>query len=502
MELLRMQAADLTHLTPELAIIATMFVLTIIDLVLPKQINRNLIGWLALAGIIVSAVFVLTKFSDEQSVQLLANSYRVDDFGNLFKLLFLGGTGLIVFMSLGSMKEKEIPHLGELYYLLLPALLGAMVMVSSGDLITLFVGLELLSITSYILVGMRKHNIQSNEGAFKYIVLGAIASAFILYGISFVYGMTGTTDFSSIRSTLFEHFDEYGAMIYLSFFLMLAGFAFKIAAAPFHQWAPDVYQGAPLPVAAFLAVVSKGAAIALLFRIVYLIYFGVGSEEMPLTDDVFLTLSVLAASAMIIGNFMALRQRNMRRLLAYSGVANAGYLLVPIVFQLTTFHVNNFSELYYYLVAYFLMNIGAFAVIWAVSEAAGHDEMSGFAGMYYRAPWTSLAMVLLVLSLAGLPVTGGFFGKLFILLGAVHNQMYWLAIIMILTSAVSFYFYFAIVRQMFMRSSEVESDVRPTIPQAITIWLCAGLGVVMGFFPQWLLERINGVFTLMGDLFF
>ncbi len=501
MEFLRLHFADLQHLTPELTIIITMFLLTVIDLLLPKRFSRTLIGVLGLVGVIIAIVFVVTKLSDEP-VSLLANSYRVDDFGNLFKLLFLGGTGLIIFMSLGTVKEEEVPHVGELYYLLLPALLGSMVMVSSGDLITMFIGLELLSITTYVLVAMRKKNMKSAEGAFKYVVLGSIASAFILYGMSFVYGMTGTTNLSGMTEVLYQNFDSYSTLIYLSFFLMLAGLAFKIAAAPFHQWAPDVYQGAPMPVTTFLAVVSKGAAIAMLFRILYMIYYSLGTEELPFTDDMFLVISVLAAAAMIMGNFLALRQRNLKRLFAYSGIANAGYLLVPIAEQLTNFHVNNMPELYYYLVAYFLMNIGAFAVITVVTSASGHEEMSSFEGLYHRAPWTAVAMLVLVLSLAGLPITGGFFGKFFILLGAVHNGLYWLAIIMIVTSIASYFYYFAIVKQMFMRASELDKPVKLTVSQAITIWLTAGLSILMGLFPQLLLGWVHDNFSLITGFFF
>lgn len=503
MELVRLQAADLWHLTPELAIVISAVILTVLDLVLPKRISRGFIAWLTLVGILISAVLVITKLGDEP-VNLLNNSFRVDDFGNLFKLLFLGGTGLIVFMSIGAMEQEEVPHKGEFYYLLLPALLGAMVMVSSGDLITLFVGLELLSISSYILVGMRKKKIKSTEGAFKYVVLGSIASAFILYGISFVFGMTGTTNISELRTSgvLFMNVDAYGALIYLSFFLMLAGFGFKIAAAPFHQWAPDVYQGAPMPITAFLATVSKAAAIAMLFRVTYMIYFGVSSEAFPVSDDMFLVFAVLAATAMIVGNAVALRQRNMKRLLAYSGVANAGYLLVPLAVQFSMFNMNNFSELYYYLLAYFLMNIGAFAVISAISKVSGHEEMRGFAGLYYRAPGLAVAMVILVLSLAGLPVTAGFFGKLYILIGALHMDLYWLALIMIITSVVSYYYYFAIVKQMFMRADAKETPVQLTLPQNITIWLCAGLTVLLGFFPQWVIGQIHNFFGIAQDFFF
>jgi NADH-quinone oxidoreductase subunit N len=500
MDQLHLHISDLSYLAPELSLVICAIVLTLIDLVLPKQVSRTLIGWLTLVGIVVSAIFIVIRLGDDP-INLLNNSYRIDDFGNLFKLLFLGGTGLIIFMSLGSLNSDEIPHKGELYYLLLPAVLGAMIMTSSGDLITLYVGLELLSITTYILVGMRKKNQQSNEAAFKYIVLGSIASAMILYGMSFIYGMTGSTNMAEIGRILVDNYESYQAMIYLSFFLILAGLGFKIAAAPFHQWAPDVYQGAPIPIAAFLAVVSKGAAIALLFRIVYLIYFGVGDpNSMPISEDIFLVLTVLAAAAMIIGNLIALRQRNMKRLLAYSGVANAGYLLVPIAAQLSMFHWNNFSELYYYLIAYFLMNIGAFAVFTAVSKASGNEEMSGYAGLYYRAPWTAVAMIVFILSLSGFPITGGFFGKLFIMFGALNMDLYWLAIIMIITSVLSFYYYFAIIKQMFMRSASTAMDMVVSVPLAITIWICVVLTVLMGLFPQWLLEAINNIFTVVNDL--
>lgn len=500
-QLLRLQFSDLQYLLPELTIVIVAVLLSIIDLLLPKRVSRNTIGVIALVGIAAAVLFVARAMNVDEPITLLAGSYRVDDFANLFKLLFLGGTGLIIFMSIGSINKEEIPHVGEFYYLLLPAMLGAMIMVSSADLITLFVGLELLSITSYILVGMRKKSQKSAEGAFKYIVLGSIASAFILYGMSFLYGMSGSTNLIEIGRGLHENFQAAPAVIYLSFFLMLGGFAFKIAAAPFHQWAPDVYQGAPTPVAAFLAVVSKVAAVAVLLRIIYMSYFGLGmNSHLPLSDDIFFSLALLAATAMILGNFIALRQRNMKRLLAYSGVANAGYLLVPLAAQISLFHFNVFAELYYYSVAYFLMNIGAFAVIMVVGKAAGHDEMSGFAGLYYRAPWTAFAVVLLVLSLAGLPITAGFFGKLYILLGALQMEMYWLAVIMIVTSVISFYYYFAIVKQMFMRGSGDTQRLPLTAPLAITIWICALGGVVLGMFPQWLLSQIDKIFSFIMDL--
>jgi NADH-quinone oxidoreductase subunit N len=359
-EQLRFHAADLLHLLPEISLVATAIILSLLDLIMPRTVSRTFIGWLSLAGIIISACFVIAQMNPAEPIGLLNQSYRIDDFGNILKLVFLTGTALVTFMSLGAIKQDDIPHIGEYYYFLLPAALGGMIMASSGDLITLYVGLELLSITSYLLVAMRKKDRNSNEGAFKYIVMGGISSAIILYGMSFLYGMAGSTNLTEIATALSTSFDSYQPLIYVSFFLLLAGFGFKIAAAPFHSWAPDVYQGAPTPVTAFLAVVSKAAGFAILFRIFYVLFaFSSFKDDNPIQHDVFLSLSVLAAIAMISGNFIALKQTNMKRLLAYSGIANAGYLLVPISSYFSLVHFSNFSEFIYYLIAYLFMNIGA-----------------------------------------------------------------------------------------------------------------------------------------------
>jgi NADH-quinone oxidoreductase subunit N len=498
-----------------LTLVISAIVLSIIDLLMPKRMTRTLIGWLSLVSILISAGFVIQQlgvkfdfsaFAFTQlvpvRVDLLHYSYHVDVFGGFLKLLFLVATGLIVLMSIGSIKKAEIPDTGEFYYFLLPALIGGMIMVSSADLITLFIGLELLSITSYILVGMRKLNGRSNEAAFKYIVQGGIASAMILYGMSFLYGISGSTNLMEINSAMAQTSGSFTALIYVAFFLLLAGLGFKIAAAPFHSWAPDVYQGAPTPVTAFLAVVSKGAAIALLFRLVYQLFNGVkGTAGQPIYSDVMFTLAVLAAIAMVVGNVLALRQRNFKRLLAYSGVANAGYLIVPIAAEFGLVHYTNYSEFTFYLLAYAFMNIGAFAIFAMIENAADTEQTKGFSGLYYRAPWTAFAMVVLVLSLAGFPVTGGFFGKLFIILGALETGKYWLVAIMIGASVLSFYYYFGLIRQMFMRSDIELPDLKPTLPLAFVIWICTAGTLLLGFFPQVVLNYIQSIFSLGKDLF-
>ena len=499
----RLQVSDLAYLAPELTLVIAAVVFSLLDLAMPRDFNRSAIGWLTLVALAGSAAFVAMQLGVEQPISLLNQSYRVDDFALVLKLVFLVGTAIAVLISLG-MKKEDLggEDVGEYYYFYLPATLGAMVVASSADLIMLFVGLELLSITTYVMVGMRKRVSVSSEGAFKYVVMGGISSAFILYGMSFLYGLTGSTNLLEINGALREGgIDQFAALLYMAFFLMLTGIGFKIAAAPFHAWAPDVYQGAATPVAAYLAVVSKAAGFALLFRLFYTGFFQVGTEQYPLHDDMFLALSVLAATAMIVGNAMALRQQNVKRLLALSGVANAGYLLVPVVAQVGLFHVSGYAELVYYLIAYLFMNMGAFAALAIVSRASGHDEVSGFAGLYHRAPGTAFAIVLLVLSLAGIPVTGGFFGKLFILLGAVEMKLFWLALVMIVTSVVSFYYYFGLIRQMFMRSGPEESTL--SIPPAlgVALWVSAIAGVLLGFFPGPVLNALEQWFRFTTDFF-
>ncbi|TXK75090.1 NADH-quinone oxidoreductase subunit N [Paenibacillus sp. N3.4] len=499
MEQLRLHVTDLAHLLPELSLVATAIILSLLDLILPNRVNRSLIGWLSLVGVAISAIFVILQLNPSEDIQLLNLSYRVDDFSNLLKLFILTGTGFVILMSLGFVKEKDIPHVGEYYYFYLPAALGAMIMSSSGDLITLYVGLELLSITSYLLVAMKKRDHQSNEGAFKYLVMGGISSAIILYGMSFLYGMVGSSNLAQIGAALPSLIPAYEPLLYVAFFMLLAGFGFKIAAAPFHSWAPDVYQGAHTPVTAFLAVVSKAAGFAILFRVFYLLFGFSSFESSSLQADVFLAISVMAAIAMVAGNFIALKQTNMKRLLAYSGIANAGYLLVPIGTYFSATHTANFSEFIFYLIAYLFMNIGAFAVLMIIEQAEGHTELKGFSGLYYRAPLTALAMVLIVLSLAGLPVSGGFFGKLYIILGTMQTHQYWLGALMILTSVASLYYYFNVVRQMFMRIDYEPVEVKIPVPLGITVWLCALVGLALGFIPHVILRGIESIFVLTTD---
>lgn len=500
---------DMLYLAPEFMLAAMFLFLVVLDLFLPKRVNRKFTGWLTLAGILASLLLVVLRMLDmnqggasADSIHLLSNSYRIDDFASLLKIVFLTGTALIILLAIGSDRdEEEITDKSEYFYLVLPALMGAMMMASSGNLVTLYIGLELLSITSYVLVGIRRKSTLSAEAAFKYVITGGISSAMVLFGMSYIYGITGSVDLGVIGDALPRAMQDFKALAYVGFLFMIAGFGIKIAAAPFHAWAPDVYQGAPTPVSAFLAVIAKGAALAAIFRVMFSTsLFSAAGEAAKISNDLFLVLLVLAAAAMLVGTTAALKQRNVKRLLALSGVANAGYMLVPIGISITMVHSSNFSEFVYYLVAYLFMTIGAFAVFTVVSRASGHEELKSFAGMYYRAPWTAAAMVVFILSLSGLPISGGFFGKLFILLGAANAKAYWLVAVIVVSSVISYYFYFGIVRQMFMRSGEENNEVRISGATGVVIWLCAAATIALGIFPGPLMQWIDAIFSIKGDL--
>ncbi|MFC7440049.1 NADH-quinone oxidoreductase subunit N [Laceyella putida] len=480
---------DLRVMAPEWVIVSAAALLSIIDLLLKESTSRKWIGWLGLVAVAVAGFCVAVSFG-HKPYQILADTYRIDSFSLMFKEILLAGTAGVFLFSLMQGEEEWKTREGEYYYLLLTALLGGMVMVSSADLITLFVGLELLSLSSYILVGIRKERVQPNEAAWKYVVLGGVSSAFILYGMSFVYGMTGSTNLFEINQRFAEGLSGQGSLyIYLSLFLMMVGFGFKIAVAPFHTWAPDVYQGASTPIAAFLAIVSKTAALAFIIRILLIAYSPLMGDQswMEVVSRLFM---IVAALSMILGNTIALKQTNAKRLMAYSSVAQAGYLIVPFAtVGLVPFDL--FPSLLFYLVAYLFMTLGAFVVIECVSKERGNEEISAFAGLHRRSPWLAAAMTLFLISLAGLPLTAGFFGKFYLITSAFVSSQKWLAAVMILTTIVSYYYYFGIVRQMYFRPPCSEAKVAVPWVAVVVILLGVGGTIGLGLFPEPLLTAIS-----------
>lgn len=472
-------------MAPEFIILIVATGLSLIDLFLPKRVDRKIIGWIGFAGIVL-AIISLVGLLDKEVTTILYDTFRLDAFAKVFKLLLLAGAALVIVLAISyEPKEGMQEYRGEFFYLLMAALLGAMVMSSSGDLITLFVGLELLSMSSYILVGLRKTNLQSNESAMKYVINGSIATAITLFGLSYLYGITGTTNLQEMAEFLpLINDNQYLYLLGIAFFMVFVGLSFKIATAPFHMWAPDVYQGAPTPVTAFLGVVSKTAGFIIIIRVLLSIfaYIHNGVTQEPLLVNVQIYLAVIAGITMIVGNVVALRQRNVKRLFAYSSIAHAGYILVA----LATLSVFMFDIVWYYLLAYGLMTIGAFAVIQVVTEKSDSEDISQFAGLYRRSPALAIMMGIFILSLAGIPATAGFIGKLNIFIGAfaVEPGFFVLGSIMIATTIVSYFYYFGVMTQMFFRPPATETKIKVAPAMMIVIFICALATVVFGLFPN------------------
>lgn len=483
---------------PEFIILGTVALLVILDLFLGKSFDRKLFGWIAIAAI-VSAGIALVGMLDAPVESILNDTYRLDSFGKAFKLILLAGSVFVMLLAMNyNPKDGFAEYKGEFFYLFLAALLGGMVMSSSGDLITLFVGLELLSIPSYILAGMRRNQLASNESAMKYVINGGISSAITLFGMSYVYGLSGSTNLIAIARTLSTNADSQHIYILgLAFFMIFVGLSFKLAAAPFHMWAPDVYQGAPTPVTAFLSVVSKAAGFIILVRIMFTVFLMAASDgpgTMPILFKLQDYIAFLAAATMIIGNVIALRQRNIKRLFAYSSIAHAGYILVAF----TSLNYLTFDAIWFYLVAYLFMNMGAFAVIQLMSETTGSEEIKDFAGFYKKAPVLAASFGILLLSLAGFPGTAGFIGKVNIFMSAFNdksNPHYVLASIMIATTVVSYVYYFGILTQMFFRPSVDTKALK--IPAGIlaTVGITVVASILFGILPNIALDFLHSNFN-------
>ena len=485
MDLETLKSFEWGLMAPEFIILIATVLLTLLDLFLPKKFDRRILGWIAFASILV-AIAALGALLGEEVGSILLDTFRLDTFAKAFKLLLLVGAALVLLLAIDYQpKEGLNEYRGEFYYLFLTGLLGAMIMSSSGDLITLFVGLELLSISSYILAGLRKKNLKSNESAMKYVINGSISTAITLFGMSYLYGITGSTNLKAMAEMLMNLTDpQYTYLLGLSFFMIFIGLSFKLASVPFHMWAPDVYEGAPTPVTAFLSVVSKIAGFVIMIRVMVSIFSAIPTENgtIPMLFSLQDFIAFLAAVTMIVGNVVALRQRNIKRLFAYSSIAHAGYLLVAF----TAMSYVMFDSIWFYMVAYVFMNLGAFAVIQLITAKTGSEEIDHFAGLYRRSPILAVTMAVFILSLAGIPGTAGFIGKLNIFLGAlmVSPSHYVLASIMIATTVVSYFYYFGIMTQMFFRPAAVEGKVKVPAATLAVLIICAAATVLFGVMPQ------------------
>lgn len=486
-------------MVPEFIILGAAILLSICDLFF--KLNHRYVALGAIAAVVLAIVSLITLYG-EPAGDILNGSFVLDGFSKGFKTLLLGGAALILCTAMSDDKKNPIEDKGEYYYLFLMALLGAMFMASSVDFVTLFVGLELLSLSSYILVGIRKKN-RASEAAMKYVINGGIGTAITLFGMSYLYGITGSTNIVDMQKVFAgELASGIQLLLALAFLLLLVGLSFKIATVPFHMWAPDVYEGAATPVTAFLGTISKMAGFLLIIRLFLMVFASVSvqGDMQSLYGRMSIYIAVLASITMIIGNVVALKQYNVKRLFAYSGIAHAGYLLVPLV-ALSSFTMDS---MWFYMLAYMLMNIGAFAIIHGLILQSDKENITIFTGLYKRSPFTAIVMTIFILSLAGIPGTAGFIGKINIFLGALHVEPahYVLASIMMGTTVISFVYYFRILQQMFFRTGEVEEKIRLPLNIKIVMSFCAISIVILGIVPMIGYNFFYEYFPLMKDFFF
>lgn len=480
-----------TGMAPEIVLTCFAFLLMILDLLISKE-SRKSLTWIAILGIIISIGLTIRQLGWSQPAVVAHGLYYDDGFSSIFKLLFLVTTGFVLLMSVDYNKRIQL-NLGEYPYLLLFATVGAMVMASALELITLYVGLELLSIASYVLIALRRTHAKSSEGAMKYLIIGSIASAFVLYGMSYIYGFTGTTNIAQATSQLAQIWDQSPALILMSLLFLLIGFGIKISLVPFHMWAPDAYEGAPTPITAFLAVLSKAAAIAMMVRI---FIWGYSHHY----SSWYLYIAVIVAVTMIIGNVTALSQRNFKRLMAYSSIAQAGYVLIPLAVLGKATQESSLwqglSQIVFYLAAYVFMTVGAFVVHAVLEHETDSDDIDGYAGLYKRSPWLAFCMGIFLLSLSGIPLTAGFIGKFYVFLGAINFGFYWLAGLLFLASAIAFYYYFGVLRQVFAREpAEVFEGKKVEVAMStnIVLLLCVIGTILLGVYPDLLLNVLSNL---------
>lgn len=501
---------DWAKMTPEFIILGVATLLSLLDMFMKKETNRVVLAYIGMLGII-AAFFFLIQDIGQTPESILFETFIVDGFSILFQSLFLLGAFFVLLIAI-HMDERTITqaYRGEFYYLMLAALLGAMVLASSADFITLFVGLELLSLSSYVLAGMNKRSIRSNEAAMKYLMNGGISSAILLFGISYVFGLTGTTNLFDIARRLPEEaVMNHSLLLMIAFFMIFVGITFKIATVPFHMWAPDVYEGAPTPVTAFLSVVSKAAGFAFLLRVHFTVFIFIpkGIDESGFVEwllpSVQWMLLIVAALTMIIGNTVALKQTNLKRLFAYSSIAHAGYLLVPLVsFQENGANEFAFSSIWFYLLGYVVMNLGAFAVIHYVTMKEKDEQITSFHGLSKKAPFLSIVMTIFLLSLAGIPGTVGFMGKVWILIGALTEEQYILASIMIGTTVISYVYYFRLFVSMFFRPPLTANKITAPFTIILVAVLCAVGTILLGIFPQQALDLFQSAFQIENFFYF
>lgn len=440
-------------------------------------------GW-TLLGVVITAAWV--AYTGDGAA--FGGTFVFDRFALLFKEIILIAVILTVIASIDTV-ERLRAHRGEYYGMILLSAVGMMLMASSTELLTLYIAIELATISLMVLAAYRKTDHKSAEAGLKYVILGGISSAVLLYGVALLYGMTGTTELVAIKHALEMMYMTQGGfppLVLLSLILLIAGFGFKLALVPFHMWAPDVYEGAPTPITAYLSVASKAAAVIAFVRV-----FFIGLEP---THMIWIqAIAALAALAMIVGNLTAIVQTNIKRMLAYSSIAQIGYILIGAV----ALDARGTAAMAYYTLAYLFANMGAFMCVIAFSDKTGSDEIKDYSGLARRSPMLAGLFALFLLSLTGIPPTAGFLAKYYVFLAAIHAGHLWLVIIGLVTSVAALYYYASIIRRMYFPSDQPEGGLK--VARSLTIALAIAavgvlyLGILPGAFIDWIMNAAESL---------
>ena len=463
---------------PELVLVGTLVVVLLVDLIFERR-ARWATSTLAGLGLLGALVPVLTLAVDGADRSMFGGAYVVDDYALVLKALFLAAGYIVVLLSTDYIAEGDY-YEGEYYFMLLSSLAGMTLMASARDLLSIFVALELLSIPAYLLAGWRKRDLRGNEASLKYYLLGVFASAVMLYGMSLLFGVAGSTLLVDIGAAI-SGGDSSVPMITLAIVFVVAGFAFKVSAVPFHTWAPDTYEGAPTPITAFLSVASKAAGFVALLNLVYLAFGGRSDVWEPM-------FWALAALTMTVGNVIALRQTNVIRMLAYSSVAQAGFMLAPLAVASDAPEAA-LSAVVTYLLIYTAMNLGAFGVVMAVARKTRSAELSSFGGLFTYAPALTVVLTIFFFALAGIPPLGGWYAK-FVMFKALFDSLTPAAVILgvvaAVNSVIALFYYANVAKEAWMADvpDEDRSPIRVPAALGAALGLCAIATIAVGVLPQ------------------
>jgi NADH-quinone oxidoreductase subunit N len=460
---------------PELVITGAILLVILYHVVTGKK--RSFFPAVLTLVAVSAAMIIAGGLGATGSKDLFYGMVRIDEFSTFFKVILSLATLFATFLSVISL-DVTGKRQSEYYILLLTVTLGMYLLASATDMVMVYLSLELVSVPSYILAGYFKKNRRSVEASLKYVIYGATASGIMIYGFSLLYGLAGSTSLGDIGTALAGVNNP--LILYLAATMVAVGFGYKIAAVPFHMWCPDVYEGAPTPITAFLSVGPKGAGFAILIRFFYEVFARrSGAEWSALQGIDWMTIfAIISAVTMTMGNLVAIVQNNVKRLLAYSSIAHAGYMLMGFVLL----NVAGLKAILFYLVVYLFMNMGAFLVVVLVANAVGGEDVEDFSGMGIRSPYMAICMTIFLFALTGIPPFSGFVGKVYLFAGVIGRGFYWLAVVAALNSVVSLFYYARIVKAMFLSSPQSDEAVPVTLPVRVFLAVLAVPTLLLGIY--------------------